>query len=55
MSILYVQLLRLSVFELSFERADRRREFICFNFCSREYGCNNMCCTSSNAAILLCR
>ena len=51
--LLYAFSLRLSALLLSFEAAFWRREFICFNFCSREYGCNDMICTSLNAAMLL--
>ena len=37
---------------LSFETAFWCRELICANFCSREYGCNNMDSTSFTAPIL---
>ena len=49
----YTSFLDLSKLLLSFETALWRREFICSNFCSREYGCNNMYCSPLNAAKLL--
>ena len=44
--------LRLCSLTISFEAAFWRSELICWSFCSREYGCNNMEATSRCAAML---
>lgn len=38
---------------ISFETAYWCNDLICWSFCSREYGCNNMEATSRCAAMLL--
>ena len=54
--LLYDSFLLRSALALSLELAECWRiRAICANFCSREQGCNDICCTSRCAAILFVR